>query len=287
MQSRGKSFRLYSSMPSPYAVPAMFMIAAALEEELKTALDIFQDVREIPPGGIRLRHALHREREFWFLKTGIGPKRAASSLERVLASIKPSRILVVGYGGGLDAELKLGSLIAVEKALTFRFDPNRPEWESGRIDGVYGLADPDFLLKTAISAGVASCTGAVLTSPHVLGDPVHKATVYRKFGASIVDMETAALARVATSRGIPLSCVRAISDEAGDALLAPFSYDPTVGIPSRAVQVVSAGMRRMYKEWKEHTAVARENLRRFLLKYLENAIPEQTGRPAGAPITRD
>ena len=39
-------------------------------------------------------------------------------------------------------------------------------------------------------------------------------------------METAALAQVAAARDIPMDCVRAVSDEAGDDFLAPFSYDP-------------------------------------------------------------
>jgi nucleoside phosphorylase len=107
-----------------------------------------------------------------------------------------------------------------------------------------------------------------MTSSHVLGDPAHKRLLYDRFHASIVDMETAALARVAQSESIPLSCIRVVSDEARDTFLAPFSYNPSVGIPARAMQLIGTGMAETYREWKSHSSVAKESLARFLAHYL-------------------
>ncbi len=81
-------------------------------------------------------------------------------------------------------------------------------------------------------------------------------------------METAALARVAVSEKIPLCCIRVVSDEAEDTFLAPFSFNPSAGIPARAMQLMSAGMAETYSEWKTHAAVAKESLARFLSRYL-------------------
>ena len=110
--------------------------------------------------------------------------------------------------------------------------------------------------------------GDVVTSPHVLGSPAHKQILWEKFQASIVDMETAALAEIAASKSIPLSCIRVVSDEAQDTFLEPFSYDPSMPIPARAKRLLDTGMIQTYREWKNHSSVARECLSRFLAHYL-------------------
>ena len=137
------------------------------------------------------------------------------------------------------------------------------------MDGTFDLTDCDTLAETAKSAGLHACTGDVLTSPYVLGDPVHKRLLYEKFRAAIVDMETAALARVAASRSVPLSCIRVVSDEAADSFLAPFSYDPSTRLSARARKLAGTGMARIYRKWKTNTSVARESLGRLLEVYLE------------------
>ena len=102
----------------------------------------------------------------------------------------------------------------------------------------------------------------------MLGDPERKHLLFEKFHASIVDMETAALAFVAAAKTIPLSCIRVISDEARDTFLTPFSYDPSTNIPSRAIKLLDNGMIKTYQEWKDHASVAKESLNRFLSHYL-------------------
>jgi nucleoside phosphorylase len=101
-----------------------------------------------------------------------------------------------------------------------------------------------------------------------LGDPVHKSLLYEKFRASIVDMETAALARVAAARSVPLSCIRVVSDDAADSFLAPFSYDPSARLHTRARKLASTGMAKVYRQWKNNTTVARKRLGMFLEQYL-------------------
>jgi nucleoside phosphorylase len=103
----------------------------------------------------------------------------------------------------------------------------------------------------------------------VLGDPIHKRLLHEKFHASITDMETAALARVAASKFIALGCVRVVSDEAADSFLAPFSYDPSTRLPARAKKLAGTGMAKVYRKWKTNTAAARKSLHTFLRKYLD------------------
>jgi nucleoside phosphorylase len=246
----------------------MILIAAALNEELKTAMAFCRNRKQVPDTGTDLWQATRGDKAICFLKTGVGPKRAAANLEGALKMIKPSHVLVIGYAGAIDPVLKLGDLVAVEKALAFSLDKENPDWEHVRLEDTFELVHSDMLASTAKSAGLNSRVGDALTSSYVLGEPAHKHLLYERFHASIVDMETAALARVASANTIPLSCIRAVSDEAGDSFLAPFSHNPSVSLSARAKKLLDKGMRQTHREWKDHASVARASLSLFLSHYL-------------------
>jgi nucleoside phosphorylase len=112
--------------------------------------------------------------------------------------------------------------------------------------------------------------GGILTSDRLVGDPGEKRRLRERYGASIVDMETAALAAIAHSRGITLACVRAVSDAAEDDLLAPFGKEIGESEVARTARVLMAGKwRDRYQGWKAGTAAARSSLRRFFQTYFE------------------
>jgi adenosylhomocysteine nucleosidase len=265
---RGSSIPLYSIALPPYALDPMLLIAAALDEELKIGLDLYEGKKRVPPRGVSLWQASRNGQTVFFLKTGVGPRRSAAALEEALGAMQPSLILMIGYAGALDPHLKLGDLVAVNRALAFSLDKDNPTWDRILLNGTFELADYEALSEAGKSSGLSMYTGDTLTSSYVLGDPVHKRLLHEKFNASIVDMETAALARVATSRSIPFSCIRAISDEAEDTFLAPLSFDPAARMPARAKKLISMGMMQVYREWKNRTSIAGKSLSRFLSCYL-------------------
>ena len=246
----------------------MLLIAAALEDELNAAMESCRDLEEVCRLGVRLVHGMREKDSFCFLRTGVGPVKAAASLEKALDQVQPERILMIGYAGALDPILKLGDLVAVTKAMLFSLDEKDPDWNHVRLEDSFTLMHADALVQSAKFQGLSAVPGSVLTSSYVLGNPAHKDILFRKYQASIVDMETAALARVAAARRIPMSCIRVISDEAQDDFLAPFSHDPSAGVTARARKLLHTGMAKTYREWKEHAAVAKVSLSRFLAEYL-------------------
>ena len=259
---------LYSSIQPPYACIPMLLVIAAMEEELKTGMSLCRRPRKIPHQGISLWQASRNDKLMSFLKTGVGTRRSAASLEEALSVISPSHILVIGYAGALDPDLKLGDLVAVQRALAFNLGQDNPAWENIQLEGAFQLTHYEELAQTAVSIGLNARMGDAMTSPYVLGDPAHKNLLYEKFHALIVDMETASLARVAASKHVPLSCIRVISDEAGDTFLAPFSHDPSKKITARAGKLISKGMVQTFREWKKHTLIAKKSLAEFLSHYL-------------------
>jgi adenosylhomocysteine nucleosidase len=247
----------------------MLLIAAALQEELKVALSQCRDPKRIRRRGVDFWQATRNSRTIHFLKTGVGPKRSAACLERALDVLEVARILVLGYAGALDPQIKLGSLVVVEKALFCSIDKANPAVDHMRLDRAFILAPGDALVQTAESMHLPVFLGNTLTSSHVWGKPEHKRILMEKFQASIVDMETAALARISEERSIPLHCVRVVSDEAGDTFLEPFSYNPSAGIPKRAGQLIRKGNPvKTFRAWKRNASIARVSLERFLAGYL-------------------
>jgi crotonobetainyl-CoA:carnitine CoA-transferase CaiB-like acyl-CoA transferase len=120
------------------------------------------------------------------------------------------------------------------------------------------------------SAGLAVCCSRGLTSHEVVGDPMHKEALYRQFGAAVIDMETATLARVAEAAGIPAACVRAITDTAGDDFLKDLSFRSRAGRLRTHVNSLATGhfFRRMHG-WTERAEAARRSLGQFLDVYFE------------------
>ncbi|MBN1566958.1 MAG: hypothetical protein JXA73_03870 [Acidobacteria bacterium] len=246
----------------------MLLIAAALEEELRTAMDLCCRHRKFPNRSLSLWHADRGEKTIGFLQSGVGPKRSAARLEEALKWIEASHVLVIGYAGALDPVLRVGDLVAVARASAFSLPEDNAAWENVRLEGAFDLTESEMLAWSAGSLGLKTSIGDALTSSYVLGNPAHKSLLFGRFHASIVDMETAAFARIAASRNVPLSCIRAISDEANDAFLEPFSHDPSKTMVSRAGKLIDRGMVKTYRKWKTNSRKAQESLKLFLEHYL-------------------
>jgi adenosylhomocysteine nucleosidase len=242
----------------------MLLIAAALEEELRIAKDLCPGCKRLTARKLRLWQSTAAGRPVIFLKTGVGPNMATTKLLAALAEIAPSRILIVGYAGALDPQLRVGDVLAVQHAfLLGNGAPKGTPLESLIPSEVLELSTED--LREGMRRG------KVVTTQFLIGEPAQKAQLYARFGAAAVDMETAAFALAARSVGIPLSCVRAITDDARDEFLAPVSYDPEASMGKKTLRVVTAGnWVRRYRDWTERAALARNSLRLFLRQYLQN-----------------
>ncbi len=249
----------------------MLLITAALSEELNVATSFCKRPARVDFAGIRLLRAVAGTGTVCLLKTGVGPERAASRLELVLSQLQPEEILTVGYAGALDPRLRIGDLVIAQKAsILGGADDGRRALDELALSGSWSLSPGAKLEAAAVEAGLTPCSGAILTSRHIIGDPQQKQLLYRRFGAAAVDMESGALARTAAGKGVPYGCVRAISDDAADEFLAPVTYDPSSGPLGRVVKAALAGnWIKGYRQWRERAEAARNTLRIFLQHYLQ------------------
>ena len=129
----------------------------------------------------------------------MGRARAKSRLESYLRGTAVSRILSVGFCGGLDPLLKAGQPVWVESVVGPGGARRQAAAWSGKING--------------------SLPGTtLLTVDRPVRTALEKTALRTQFGAGIVDMETAAIAEVAADQGIPWNGLRVILDPAAQPL---------------------------------------------------------------------
>jgi adenosylhomocysteine nucleosidase len=111
-----------------------------------------------------------------------------------------------GMAGGLDPALAAGAVFLPHAVIT--------------IDGI-SIATARYWrerLDAALSARQPVARGTLLTSTRAIASVAQKAALHRDTGAAAVDMESAAVARVAAARQLPFIAVRVIVDGASDVL---------------------------------------------------------------------
>ena len=122
-----------------------------------------------------------------------GAARAASSL-----APRVQGLVSFGLAGGLAPGLRAGTLIVPRRVVD---------------------ADEAWDTDPALSAALGGTTGHVLLGGGmVLATVAEKASARAAIGADAVDLESAAVARVASRHGLPFAALRAVCDGAGRAL---------------------------------------------------------------------
>ncbi|MBI1371301.1 MAG: hypothetical protein GC159_00870 [Phycisphaera sp.] len=145
---------------------------------------------------------LHRRGRVILCVTGMGAAMATSGIEWALSAIEPRPVLIVGVSGALDPAMKVGDVVTATRVID---DATGEVFASSGAAG--GGADAD-----------ANDGRTLVTVAAVAATPDAKAALRQRTGADLVDMESAAIARVCQQRGLAWTCVRAISDAANDTL---------------------------------------------------------------------
>ena len=126
--------------------------------------------------------------------SGVGGRCAAGAAKELIKSFRPDLVISTGYAGGLSPEVRVGDIIVTGEVIH----------ESGKrvisrsVDGL----NPSPPVRR----------GPILTTNRFIPFSRDKKTLYAKFGASAVDMESFFLGEEAEKSNIPFLSIRAISD---------------------------------------------------------------------------
>jgi adenosylhomocysteine nucleosidase len=167
-------------------------IIAALSGELKPLM------RHSSANGWRRREA-GRDVEVWEYRHvggcwvavcgGMGMMRAAAAFAEAEKVATIDAVCSVGWAGALDAGLAVGAVRRVAKVIDTK--TGERFWSSG-----------------------ARAEWPVLVTTENVADAREKQRLLASYGAALVDMEAAEVARIALGKGIPFHCIKAVSDDA-------------------------------------------------------------------------
>ncbi len=129
----------------------------------------------------------------WPVETGGGTPEGARDAAELLIQSGVGALLSFGLAGGLDPALRAGDVVI-------------PAWV---LEGTWRwAADP------GLAAQFGPMEGALYGGGTILATASAKRAVHLETGAVAVDLESAAVARVAAARGVPFAVLRAICDTA-------------------------------------------------------------------------
>jgi adenosylhomocysteine nucleosidase len=139
-------------------------------------------------------------RQLWMVANGAGAKHASRALEVAHTACRPEVIVSMGFCGALDPALEIGEVFgatAVE-AGGRRFPVRLP------------------------NSNIPHATGVLASIAHVAQTAEEKRAL-RATGAGAVEMEAGGVAERAAEYGIPLFCVRSVTDRATESFVTDFN----------------------------------------------------------------
>jgi adenosylhomocysteine nucleosidase len=200
--------------------------------------------------------------ELHLIKTGIGHESARLATEVVLFRVSPDAIISTGYIGGLGAE-GVGTLLLGTRI---------QDW-TGERSSIALPVDEALLAaagQAARDAGTGWSQGSILTVERVVWRASEKQVLADASGAIGVDMESAAVARIAALGKVPFLAVRAVSDKVGDDLPMDFNlWLSSSGSLRGIIQVIRhpSVLGDLYR-MKRHADEADRTLRRFFTSFV-------------------
>lgn len=214
--------------------PVAAVVLAAMPEETQPFLDALPRLEGAPAvdllGDAAQAVSLDLDgRELVLVRTGIGLVAAASALAAALLQVRPEVIVSAGTTGGLGRDVEVGDVCA-STTLTYNdVDATAFGYDLGQTPGqpAVFLGDEGLLARVQERAEAAlhgatpgSGSSRVHTGQMLAGGSfvtaANVADTRQLFPAAVsTDMESTALAQVATTAGVPFASVRGVSDLCG------------------------------------------------------------------------
>ena len=150
-------------------------------------------------------------RQTLLVRGGMGKISAAMSTQFLIDNFQPQLIVNLGVAGSLNSELKPGSVLVADSCQEWDFD----------LSALYlqalapNLPKLNISLSPILSVLVSRVfTGRIITGDTFVADKKRRSVLAKKFSAVAVDMESAAIAKVALLNRIPFLVVKGITDQA-------------------------------------------------------------------------
>lgn len=238
-------------------------IVFAMPVEVDAFAALAQDTVELMASGLVLHEGVVAGRRVAWCAAGAGSDTAARATRLLIDGHRPRRILSAGFAGGLDPEIARGTIALPRRAISSEGGPpiDLIATGQGTSTPAEGSTPPDGGLTIVSVAAVVRTAAA-------------KRALAKSTGASLVDMETFAVATAATAAGLPCGSIRVISDDASQdlpreiaALVQPQSGMRRLGAALGAIGRRPRAALDMWRLW-EHAVVDGRTLATAISRFL-------------------
>ena len=193
-------------------------LIAAMPQESDALLRCIRKWERTALGPFRAVRFQLSDRDCLLVTTGMGLQRAVDGTRTLLAAITPRLLISFGIAGAVDDSLQIGDVvIAGSTCLLDMGLLGQPQPLASLSEAAWNAAaqvlQPD---DARLVAGTAITTRGSQVAPQSLERMAHP----------ILEMETAGIAQVAASMGIPLVSIRSVSD--GPEAPIPFDLEAVV-----------------------------------------------------------
>ena len=175
------------------------MVASAARE-FRGVLSHTQAARRISIGVDWARTAHLNGQEVLLVANGVGCRRAAAAVEAAWTVFPADRVLSIGFCGALDPALPLSGIVLASCVFA----------ESRRFSTL------------PVTARIPAATGPICSLNRVAATADEKRSLHAQ-GALAVEMEAAGVAEQAESLHLPFSCVKVVTDLAGEDMANDFN----------------------------------------------------------------
>ncbi|MGC5614604.1 5'-methylthioadenosine/S-adenosylhomocysteine nucleosidase [Georgenia sp. Z1491] len=219
------------------------VVLCAMGEELAPFLEDATDPVELDaPGDARALRATVRGLDLVLVRTRVGLVNAATATTWALLGYAPRVVVSAGAAGGLHPDVEVGDVVVATELVYGQADATAFGYARGQVPG----QPPTFsVLPALVEAGLAAgrSMGQPVREGLVLsGDAFVTAANVDSYRSAFpealsTDMESTAIAQVATDAGVPVISVRGISDLCGPAADQDFhlEVDHVAGLSARVV----------------------------------------------------
>lgn len=190
-------------------------LIAAMPEEIAPLISRVGPVTREKLTGFRLYRFTSGGKDVVLIESGIGAQRAEQATRALLGVTTPDVILNFGFGGAALPGPNVGDIVLADRLLLYKDQ----------------LFTDQAGLSPVLTEELATCLdlqcrgksfrmhrGTFVTSGEIIGKQTLAGLLPATATTPVLEMETAAVARVASERKVPLAAIRAISDGAEEEL---------------------------------------------------------------------
>ena len=239
---------------------------------------------EVTAAGLTFHEGVVAGRRVAWCVAGAGGEAAGRATRLLIDGHRPRVIVSAGFAGGLDPALARGSVVYPRRSINHRGGPPIAVAAAGQGSAAAAAGS---------AAGSATSHGdlTIVSVDTVVTTAAAKRDLAAATGASLVDMETYAVATAAHAAGLPCVSIRVISDDASQDLPKEIAalVQPQSGMRRLGAALAGIGRRPraaldMWQLW-EHAVVDGRTLAGAIKTFLEGLSdsPSAVSRPGSSP----